>query len=108
MQLEVKPTEPGEKTYIIETPLQPDEADKEDNRLERKVFVREAKLIKVLYVEGYRRYEYHYPQDSAGARERPDQGQQEHRPQGGAAERRPRLRGRRTARRWRRFRPRRS
>ena len=25
-----------------------------------KVFVREAKLIKVLYVEGYRRYEYHF------------------------------------------------
>ena len=60
VQLEVKPTEPGEKTYIIETPLQPNEADKEDNRLERKVLVREAKLIKVLYVEGYRRYEYHY------------------------------------------------
>jgi von Willebrand factor type A domain/Aerotolerance regulator N-terminal len=60
VQLEVKPAEPGEKTYIIETPLQPDEADKEDNRLERKVLVREAKLIKVLYVEGYRRYEYHY------------------------------------------------
>jgi von Willebrand factor type A domain/Aerotolerance regulator N-terminal len=60
VQLETKPTEPGEKTYIIETPLQTDEADKEDNRIERKVFVREAKLIKVLYVEGYRRYEYHF------------------------------------------------
>ena len=59
VQLEVKPTERA-KTYIIETPLQPDEADKEDNRIERKVLVREAKLIKVLYVEGYRRYEYHY------------------------------------------------
>ena len=60
MQLEYKPTEPGEKIYVIETPVQADEADKEDNRVERKVFVREAKLIKVLYVEGYRRYEYHY------------------------------------------------
>ena len=60
VQLEYKPTEAGEKTYIIEAPLQPDEADKEDNRIERKVFVREAKLIKVLYVEGYERYEYHF------------------------------------------------
>jgi hypothetical protein len=55
-----QPTEPGEKIYEIETPLQPDETDKDNNRLERAVFVREAKLIKVLYVEGYRRYEYHF------------------------------------------------
>ena len=41
-------------------PVQPDEADKEDNRVNGQVFVREAKLIKVLYVEGYRRYEYHF------------------------------------------------
>ena len=60
VRLDYKPTEPGERTFVIETPLQPDEADKEDNRVERKVFVREAKLIKVLYVEGYRRYEYHF------------------------------------------------
>ena len=55
-----QPTEPGEKIYEIETPVQPDEVDETNNRLERAVFVREAKLIKVLYVEGYRRYEYHY------------------------------------------------
>ena len=89
VQLEYKPTEPGERTFVIETPLQPDEADKEDNRVERKVFVREAKLIKVLYVEGYRRVRVPLPQDAAGARERSDPGQQEHRSQGGAAERRP-------------------
>ena len=60
VRLEYQPTEPGEKMYIIETPVQADEVDKENNRIERKVFVREAKPIKVLYVEGYRRYEYHF------------------------------------------------
>jgi Aerotolerance regulator N-terminal/von Willebrand factor type A domain len=54
------PTEPGRKVYVIDTPLQPDETDKDNNRLEKEVFVHEAKLIKVLYVEGYRRYEFHY------------------------------------------------
>ena len=55
-----QPSEPGEKVYIVRTPPQEDEADRDNNRLERAVFVREAKPIKVLYVEGYRRYEYHY------------------------------------------------
>src|SRR5262249_19358457 len=54
------PREPGEKVYEIFTPKQPGEEDVENNRIERSVFVREAKVIKVLYVEGYRRYEYHY------------------------------------------------
>ena len=58
--LEYRPTEPGERTFVIETPLQPEEADKEDNRVEARVSVRETKLIRVLYVEGYRRYEYHF------------------------------------------------
>ena len=60
VRLVYQPTEPGEKIYEIETPLQPDETDKENNRLERAVFVHEAKLLKVLYIEGYRRYEFHY------------------------------------------------
>ncbi len=56
-----QPTEPGEKTYVIEVPEQPDELKSGDNnRLERTVFVREAKLIKVLYVEGSARYEYRF------------------------------------------------
>src|SRR5262249_27515366 len=33
---------------------------KENNKIERPVSVREAEPVKVLYVEGYRRYEYHY------------------------------------------------
>ena len=63
----------------------------DNNRLERTVFVREAKLIKVLYVEGYPPLRVPLHQDAAGARERPQQGQQEHRPEGAAARRRPRL-----------------
>jgi hypothetical protein len=55
-----RPKEPGEKLYVIRTPKQPDEVDEENNRLEKAVFVQESRLIKVLYVEGYRRYEYHY------------------------------------------------
>ncbi len=55
-----RPTTPGEKTYVIRVPVQEGEVDKENNQLERTVHVRETKQIKVLYVEGYRRYEYHY------------------------------------------------
>ncbi len=56
-----QPAEPGERTYIIEAPVQPDELKSGDNnRIERMVFVREAKLIKVLYVEGAARYEYRF------------------------------------------------
>ncbi|HEY7154588.1 MAG TPA: VWA domain-containing protein [Gemmataceae bacterium] len=55
-----QPTEPGEKIYEIEVPRQEDEVTTENNRLQRAVFVHEAKQIKVLYVEGYRRWEYHY------------------------------------------------
>jgi hypothetical protein len=55
-----QPTEPGEKIFEVTLPEQADEVDKDNNRLERPVSVREAKLIRVLYVEGYRRYEYHF------------------------------------------------
>jgi hypothetical protein len=56
-----QPTQPGEKTYVLSVPEQADEVKPADNnRLERKVFVREAKVIKVLYVEGYARYEYRF------------------------------------------------
>jgi hypothetical protein len=60
VRLEHKPTETGEKTYVVEVPPRDDEVDKDNNRLERSVWVHEAKQIHVLYVEGYRRYEYHY------------------------------------------------
>src|SRR5207302_5610877 len=32
----------------------------DNNRIERTIFVRDAKLIKVLYVEGYPRYEFRF------------------------------------------------
>jgi hypothetical protein len=60
VQLEHKPSEPGEKTYVVEVPAQAGESDTDNNKIEHKVLVREAKLIHVLYVEGYRRYEYHF------------------------------------------------
>jgi hypothetical protein len=56
-----QPKEPGEKVFILDVPVQEDEVKPAtNNRLERRVFVREAKLIKVLYVEGYSRYEYRF------------------------------------------------
>ncbi|HEY7326561.1 MAG TPA: VWA domain-containing protein [Gemmataceae bacterium] len=55
-----QPTEPGEKLYVIEVPGQEEEASTENNRLQRTVFVHETREIKVLYIEGYRRWEYHY------------------------------------------------
>jgi hypothetical protein len=54
------PTESGEKVYVLEAPGQPGEAQLDNNRIERTIFVRDSKLIKVLYVEGYARYEYRY------------------------------------------------
>jgi hypothetical protein len=55
-----QPVEPGEKLYVVDVPGQEDEATTENNHLQRSVFVHESRQIKVLYVEGYRRWEYHY------------------------------------------------
>jgi von Willebrand factor type A domain/Aerotolerance regulator N-terminal len=60
VSLTAKPTEPGEKQYVIKVAKQEGEIEVENNVAEKQVFVNETKLIKVLYVEGYRRYEYHY------------------------------------------------
>jgi hypothetical protein len=60
VRLSHTPTEAGEKTYVLEVPVEPDEADADNNRLERPIFVRETKIIKVLYVEGEARYDYRY------------------------------------------------
>ena len=69
-------------------PVQADEIDRENNVLEKVVYVRESKQIRVLYVEGYRRYEYQLRQDAAGTRG-PHQGQQEHQAARLPARRRP-------------------
>jgi hypothetical protein len=56
-----QPTEPGEKVFVLEVPEQDDEIRPADNnRLERSVYVREAKVIKVLYVEGTARYDFRF------------------------------------------------
>src|SRR5262249_27214649 len=56
-----QPREPGERTYVLEVPVQADEVKPADqHRLERAVLVHDARPIKVFYVEGYARYEYRY------------------------------------------------
>jgi hypothetical protein len=55
-----RPSVPGEKTYVIKVPVQNDESSPDNNRLEKSVFVLEAKIHKVLYVEQYPRYEYRF------------------------------------------------
>lgn len=60
VRLVYQPEEPGEKVFVIKVPIQPDERNPDNNKLERTVYVRETKLIKVLYVEGYPRWEYRY------------------------------------------------
>jgi hypothetical protein len=61
VRLKDKPTQAGEKVYVIQVPEQPDEVKPADNnRLERTIYVRESKLIKVLFVEGHARYEYRF------------------------------------------------
>jgi hypothetical protein len=59
-RLRYQPQEPGEKTFVIKVPKQVDEANEDNNRLERTIFVRETRLIKILYIEGYARYEYRF------------------------------------------------
>ena len=59
--LEYRPTKPGVKVFVIDTYIRPDEVDKDNNSVESPpVFVSEVKLIKVLYVEGYGRWEFRY------------------------------------------------
>src|SRR5205823_975705 len=54
------PTEVGEKTYIIEVPPAPGETELANNRIERLVVVTDNKRLRVLFVEGYPRYEFRY------------------------------------------------
>jgi hypothetical protein len=60
VRLRYRPTEPGERTYVLDVPVQADEAQPADNnRLERTILVRDAKPVQVLYIEGYTRWEFH-------------------------------------------------
>ncbi len=65
VRLRHQPKEAGEKVYVVrlELPkaLQPKNQPREDQlQLQRKVLVEEARLVKVLYIEGTPRYEYRY------------------------------------------------
>jgi hypothetical protein len=55
-----QPKEAGEKTFVVQVPVQKDEADTANNRLEHRVFVAEARRLRVLLVEGYPRWDYRY------------------------------------------------
>jgi hypothetical protein len=61
VRLTYKPTEAGEKVFVIKVPVQTQDNESPDNnQLERRIEVREAKIHKVLYVEQYPRYEYRF------------------------------------------------
>ena len=77
VRLRHQPTEPGEKLFIVQVEVpRSDKEDKPANtantRLQRTVFVQDAKLIKVLLVEGSARYEYRFLKNYL-ERESPDQ-----------------------------------
>ncbi len=60
VRLTTTPTEVGEKTYVLDLPVQPGEAESGNNRIERVVLVTETKRLRVLYIEGYPRYEFRF------------------------------------------------
>jgi uncharacterized membrane protein len=60
VRLTYTPTAPGEREYVISVPAQPDETDTANNRLTRRIYVAEFQRTRVLYVEGYPRYEYRF------------------------------------------------
>lgn len=60
VRLTTIPSEVGEKTYVIDLPVQPGEAESGNNRIERVVLVTETKRLRVLYIEGSPRYEFRF------------------------------------------------
>jgi hypothetical protein len=65
IRLRHQPTEPGEKQYVIRVEMpKPPPGEKgpppENLRLQRTIYVQDAKTVKVLYVEGSARWEYRY------------------------------------------------
>lgn len=55
-----QPKKTGEQIFVIEVPKLPEETDVNNNRIEHRVFVSEAKKLRLLLVEGYPRYDYRY------------------------------------------------
>ncbi|MFO0849977.1 MAG: VWA domain-containing protein [Gemmataceae bacterium] len=60
VRLSVTPTEAGEKSYVIDVPVQRGEAEAGNNRADRVVLVTESKRLRVLYIDGYPRYEFRF------------------------------------------------
>jgi hypothetical protein len=54
------PASSGEHEYVLEVPGQPDESDVANNRLGRRIYVAEFQRTRVLYIEGYPRYEFRF------------------------------------------------
>ena len=58
-----QPKEAGEKTFIIQIPKEarpPEDVEPGNDRIEHRVFVADAKKLRVLMVDGYPRYDYRY------------------------------------------------
>jgi hypothetical protein len=55
-----QPTEAGDKVFVITVPEQLDETDKTNNRVEKTIFVADAKPVRILYIEGHPRYEFRF------------------------------------------------
>lgn len=55
-----RPKTEGLKQYEISIPVQMDESQVSNNVLEKAIVVQQATTVKILFVEGCRRYEYHY------------------------------------------------
>ncbi len=54
------PDTPGDKKYVVETPVLEREADPKNNRLEHDVYVAEMKRVRVLIIEDKPRFEYRF------------------------------------------------
>ncbi|MBM3979715.1 MAG: VWA domain-containing protein [Planctomycetes bacterium] len=54
------PTEAGEKTFVLVVPGAPGETNLRNNQIERTVLVTDSRKIRVLYVEGYPRYDWRF------------------------------------------------
>ena len=59
VRLADRPTEAGDVAYVVEVALREDETNKQNNRQQRKVSVRDDK-IRVLLVEGYPNFEFRF------------------------------------------------
>lgn len=54
------PLEPGEKTFVLTAPGVAGETNLANNKLERTVLVTDSKRVRVLYIEGYPRYDFRF------------------------------------------------